>query len=152
MNAIKKLVVDSSYLDGRDKCLELWRGASIIEPPLLANIHSTRISNAVRKSRQTSTHHTYLYLPDSKMSEAVVPSQITQGALKYDRLSVPGCLLTGYSAIFNDPDNLQRDFPVPVCQCVQIKVLGSTSEGAQERYRIVLSDVKNFVQSMLATR
>jgi replication factor A1 len=41
---------------------------------------------------------------------------------------------------------------VPVCQCVQIKTLGSSGEGAPERYRLVLSDVKNFVQSMLATR
>ena len=56
------------------------------------------------------------------------------------------------SAIFNDPGRLQRDFPVPVCQCVQIKTLASTSDGAPERYRLVLSDIGNFVQSMLATR
>lgn len=62
-------------------------------------------------------------------------------------------LLTLYSAIFNDPERLERDFPVPICQCVQIKALGNSSaDGAPERYRIVLSDVKNFVQSMLATR
>jgi replication factor A1 len=35
---------------------------------------------------------------------------------------------------------------------VQIKTLGSTSEGSPERYRLVLSDTRNFVQSMLATR
>lgn len=58
------------------------------------------------------------------------------------------------SAIFNDPERLQQDFPVPICQCVQIKQLGNASagEGGAERYRVVLSDVKNFVQSMLATR
>lgn len=61
-------------------------------------------------------------------------------------------LLTVISAIFNDPGRLQRDFPVPVCQCVQIKTLASTSDGAPERYRLVLSDIGNFVQSMLATR
>jgi len=61
-------------------------------------------------------------------------------------------LLTMISAIFNDPGRLQRDFPVPVCQCVQIKTLASTSDGAPERYRLVLSDIGNFVQSMLATR
>lgn len=56
-----------------------------------------------------------------------------------------------HSAIFNDPANLQRNFPVPVCQCVQIKPLGAQSAGAPERFRIVLSDIKNFVQSMVAT-
>jgi replication factor A1 len=41
---------------------------------------------------------------------------------------------------------------VPVCQCVQIKPLAAQSgTGNPERYRIVLSDIKNFVQSMLAT-
>ncbi|RDW60927.1 putative single-stranded DNA-binding protein 68k chain [Coleophoma cylindrospora] len=65
-------------------------------------------------------------------------SQITQGAL---------------DAIFNDPERLEREFPVPICQCVQIKALGNPSaDGAPERYRIVLSDIKNFVQSMLATQ
>jgi replication factor A1 len=67
----------------------------------------------------------------------VAASQVTQGAL---------------DAIFNDPDRLQRDFPVPVCQCVQIKPLGSQGAGNSERFRIVLSDIQNFVQSMLATQ
>lgn len=39
---------------------------------------------------------------------------------------------------------------MPICQCVQIKPIVAQS-GAPERYRIVLSDIKNFVQSMLAT-
>ncbi|PBP16004.1 replication factor-a protein 1 [Diplocarpon rosae] len=62
---------------------------------------------------------------------------ITQGAL---------------NAIFNDPTTLQNQYPVPVCQCVQIKTLASSGEGTPERYRLVLSDVDNFVQSMLATQ
>jgi replication factor A1 len=33
-----------------------------------------------------------------------------------------------------------------------MKTLGSQTEGAPERYRLVLSDITNFVQSMLATR
>ena len=41
---------------------------------------------------------------------------------------------------------------MPTCQCVQIKPLGTQGEGSAERYRVVLSDVRNFVQSMLATR
>ncbi|KAK6583865.1 hypothetical protein PZA11_003595 [Diplocarpon coronariae] len=64
---------------------------------------------------------------------------ITQGALNG-------------SAIFNDPTALQNQYPVPVCQCVQIKTLTSSGEGTAERYRLVLSDVDNFVQSMLATQ
>ncbi|EKD13869.1 uncharacterized protein L3040_005515 [Drepanopeziza brunnea f. sp. 'multigermtubi'] len=55
-------------------------------------------------------------------------------------------------AIFNDPIALQEQYPVPVCQCVQIKTLASSGEGAADRYRLVLSDVDNFVQSMLATQ
>ena len=39
-----------------------------------------------------------------------------------------------------------------MCQCVQIKTLGSSGEGTPERYRLVLSDINNFVQSMLATQ
>lgn len=61
-------------------------------------------------------------------------------------------LLIPSSAIFNDPDRLQRDFPVPICQCVQIKSLTTTTEGQPERYRLVLSDIDHYVQSMLATR
>lgn len=37
-----------------------------------------------------------------------------------------------------------------MCQCVQIKPLPQSGGG--ERFRIVLSDIKNFVQSMLATQ
>ncbi|TVY35706.1 Replication factor A protein [Lachnellula subtilissima] len=70
------------------------------------------------------------------MAEAA-KSHITQGAL---------------NAIFNEPSTLNRDYPVPICQVVQIKTLGSQTEGTPERYRLVLSDVQNFVQSMLATR
>ncbi|CZR59790.1 probable single-stranded DNA-binding protein 68k chain [Phialocephala subalpina] len=70
-------------------------------------------------------------------NKAAARAQITQGAL---------------NAIFNDPATLERQFPVPVCQCVQIKALSSNTEGGAERYRVVLSDITNFVQSMLATQ
>ncbi|TVY21723.1 Replication factor A protein 1 [Lachnellula arida] len=70
------------------------------------------------------------------MTEAA-RSQITEGAL---------------NAIFLQPNTLERDYPVPICQVVQIKTLGSQAEGTPERYRLVLSDVQNFVQSMLATQ
>jgi hypothetical protein len=81
-------------------------------------------------------------------------NQVTQGALKYDNLlpTTAQSLANTPSAIFNDPDRLQQDFPVPICQCVQIKQLGTPGDGNPERFRIVLSDIKNFVQSMLATR
>ncbi len=93
-------------------------------------------------------------------------SQILQNGRCSQSSDYPGCfevinsflsillvsLLTLASAIFNDPDSLQVKFPVPICQCVQIKALGTTGEGNPERYRLVLSDISNFVQSMLATR
>lgn len=39
----------------------------------------------------------------------------------------------------------------PILQCVQIKAM-ETKDGGQERYRVVLNDITNFIQSMLATR
>lgn len=86
--------------------------------------------------------------------EAAARKQITQGALKYGFLFQPlkaGPQLIVISAIFNDPVKLEAEFQVPICQCVQIKTLPG-ADGNPERYRIVLSDVDNFVQSMLATR
>ncbi|KAI1502783.1 replication factor-A protein [Biscogniauxia marginata] len=71
------------------------------------------------------------------MSVAAAQQAITQGAL---------------DAIFNDPDNVARTFPVPVLQCLQIKPLGTQGGGQPERYRVVLSDIRNYVQCMLATQ
>ncbi|KAI1639580.1 replication factor-A protein [Biscogniauxia mediterranea] len=74
------------------------------------------------------------------MSAAAAQQAITQGAL---------------DAIFNDPEHVEQTFPVPVLQCLQIKPLAAqqTPGGAQpERYRVVLSDVRNYVQCMLATQ
>ncbi|KAI2640029.1 replication factor-A protein [Xylaria nigripes] len=76
------------------------------------------------------------------MSVAGAQQAITQGAL---------------DAIFNDPDKVDQRFPVPVLQCLQIKPLAAAQQapggGApQERYRVVLSDVRNYVQCMLATQ
>lgn len=56
-------------------------------------------------------------------------------------------------AIFTDPARAQRDFAVSVLQCLQVKQLDSKPQGAgQERYRLVLSDIKSYVQCMLATQ
>lgn len=43
---------------------------------------------------------------------------------------------------------------MPVLQCLQYKVLEAKAgvPGAAERYRVVLSDIDNFVQCMLATQ
>lgn len=44
-------------------------------------------------------------------------------------------------------------FPVPLLQVLQIKTLDAKSNGsAPERYRLVLSDIRNYVQCMLATQ
>ncbi|KAH6697614.1 replication factor-A protein [Plectosphaerella plurivora] len=63
-------------------------------------------------------------------------SKITKGAL---------------SAIFTDADSAATNFPVPVLQCLQVKAL-TGQPGAADRYRIVLSDINNYVQAMLATQ
>jgi replication factor A1 len=40
---------------------------------------------------------------------------------------------------------------VPVLQCLQVKAL-TGQPGSADRYRIVLSDINNYVQAMLATQ
>lgn len=40
----------------------------------------------------------------------------------------------------------------PVVQCVQIKQMEKKDENQPDRWRLVLSDADNFIQSMLATR
>jgi replication factor A1 len=51
------------------------------------------------------------------------------------------------AAIFEDtPGRIQQ----PLVQCVQIKSLAA-QEGAPKRYRVVFSDIQNYVQTMLAT-
>lgn len=90
-------------------------------------------------------------------------SRISRGALKsvcsiatgvHLHRGVPCAQLTDHSlrsAIFTDPDNVATKFPVPILQCLQIKPLGG-QPGSVDRYRIVLSDINNYVQSMLATQ
>ncbi|XXH03541.1 hypothetical protein Hte_009946 [Hypoxylon texense] len=73
------------------------------------------------------------------MSVAAAQQAITQGAL---------------DAIFSDPDHVDQRFPVPILQCLQIKPLAAQqgATGQPERYRVVLSDIHNYVQCMLATQ
>ena len=51
------------------------------------------------------------------------------------------------SAIFDEKPNRVEN---PVVQCVQIKPIAAQS-GNPERYRVVFSDITNYVQTMLAT-
>ena len=55
------------------------------------------------------------------------------------------------SAIFNSNEDPNTAVSQPVLQCVQVKPLVG-QQGAPERFRVVFSDINNFVQSMLATR
>ncbi|KAL2167864.1 hypothetical protein VTG60DRAFT_693 [Thermothelomyces hinnuleus] len=66
-------------------------------------------------------------------------AEITQGAIE---------------AIFCDRERAAVQFPVPVLQCLHIKFLENKNPGVPgpERYRIVLSDIRNYVQCMLATQ
>ncbi|KAK4228740.1 hypothetical protein QBC38DRAFT_139870 [Podospora fimiseda] len=66
-----------------------------------------------------------------------------------DQLITQGAI----DAIFNDPERAARDFAVPVLQCLQIKTLDNKPDGSgPPRYRIVLSDIRNYIQCMLATQ
>jgi len=52
-------------------------------------------------------------------------------------------------AIFqNTPGRVEQ----PVVQCVQIKPMTQSNGEPSERYRVVFSDSKNYVQTMLATQ
>lgn len=52
-------------------------------------------------------------------------------------------------AIFqNTPGRVEQ----PVLQCVQIKPMQQNNGEQTERYRVVFSDTKNYVQTMLATQ
>lgn len=56
-----------------------------------------------------------------------------------------------FSAIFNSNEDPNTAISQPILQCVQVKPLVG-AQGAPERFRVVFSDINNFVQSMLATR
>ncbi len=60
-------------------------------------------------------------------------------------------LTRGFRAIFSDSDIRSRFPTSPVLQCLQIKPLPA-QPNAPERYRVVLSDLQNYVQTMLATQ
>ncbi|KAL2140442.1 hypothetical protein VTI28DRAFT_3793 [Corynascus sepedonium] len=65
-------------------------------------------------------------------------AEITQGALE---------------VIFYDRDRAAVQYPIPVLQCLHVKFIDPKAAGAApERYRIVLSDMRNYVQCMLATQ
>ncbi|KPM34314.1 Replication factor A protein 1 [Neonectria ditissima] len=53
--------------------------------------------------------------------------------------------------IFNDPDKAGKLFPVPVMQCLQVKQMAPSAQGG-DRYRLVMSDGRHYVQTMLATQ
>ncbi|KAK3174820.1 hypothetical protein OEA41_002066 [Lepraria neglecta] len=55
------------------------------------------------------------------------------------------------AAIFNSTNDPNSAVSQPVLQCVQVKPLAG-QQGAPERFRVVFSDINNFVQSMLATQ
>ncbi|KAI9787566.1 MAG: Replication factor A protein 1 [Geoglossum umbratile] len=65
-----------------------------------------------------------------------VASNITVGALK---------------AIFNPEGDLEPQFQFPILQCVQIKAM-TAQPNFPERFRIVLSDIDNYIQTMLASQ
>lgn len=63
-------------------------------------------------------------------------SQISRGAL---------------SAIFNNAELAMQQYGNPVMQCLQVKPMAAQGNTG-ERYRIVLSDLTNYCQCMLATQ
>ena len=56
-----------------------------------------------------------------------------------------------FSAIFNSSADPNTAVSQPILQCVQVKPLMG-QQGAPERFRVVFSDINNFVQSLRAPR
>lgn len=79
-------------------------------------------------------------------------AQVSVGALGYcfppPSFVCDVLLLSRLSAIFDDTKPKSAE---PVVQCVQVKLLPNQTKG-QERYRVVFSDISNYIQTMLATR
>lgn len=76
---------------------------------------------------------------------------VSRGALRYTKMGwilsqISRADLTDFRRIV-EGEHIQE----PVFQCVQVKPMTQNANGA-ERYRLVWSDVDNFIQSMLATR
>jgi replication factor A1 len=91
-----------------------------------------------RKERTTSSCHSSVSLSSHLLFPILTPTMaanaeaaVTQGAL---------------SAIYNN-----QPAENPVFQCVQLKPMGAGAGGV-ERYRLVWSDIRNYIQSMLATQ
>ena len=78
---------------------------------------------------------------------------LSQFPAQDDYLFLWSWLIYVYSIIVNAPKDPQEAFPNPVLQCVQIRPMNAAPQaGAPDRYRIVLSDIDQFSQGMLATR
>lgn len=76
---------------------------------------------------------------------------ITQGAIRYGTYdNTSRRILTSSRSIF-DPAGCFVDHPV--LQCVQIKTMEPKAGDANpvQRFRVVLSDIRNFIQTMIAT-
>ncbi|KAI9749189.1 MAG: hypothetical protein M4579_006967 [Chaenotheca gracillima] len=69
--------------------------------------------------------------------EADAASHIAQGSL---------------GAIFNSIGSAESVVHQPILQCLHVKLLPAQQEGLPERYRMVVSDINNYVQSMVGSR
>lgn len=58
-------------------------------------------------------------------------------------------VLTRHRGIFETDIETQQP---PVLQCVQLKPMDKKDDTQPDRWRLVLSDSENFIQTMLATR
>lgn len=67
------------------------------------------------------------------VTEEEAISQIDVGSLEAIFLQTPGRI------------------PQPIVQCVQVKPMQNAQGGETERFRVVFSDTKHYVQTMLAT-
>ena len=77
---------------------------------------------------------------------------ITQGAIRFVIPYYSSHCLTNpsYRSIFEPNGGAVEN---PVLQCVQIKTMEAKASDANpmQRFRVVLSDIRNFIQTMVAT-
>ncbi len=79
---------------------------------------------------------------------AEAEAAITQGALRYG--TTTRCKLCRSNCKSREIYNGGQPHE-PILQCVQLKPLAATANNV-ERYRVVFSDVRNWIQAMLGTR
>jgi hypothetical protein len=97
----------------------------------------------------TNIHPTYVGIPCLRLASNPIACLFTINTMSSNAAAALARVDAGsLSDIFEDrPGRVQQ----PVMQCVQIKPIAA-QPGGQERHRVIFSDTKNYIQTMLAVQ